>query len=575
MKRKPFRSEFKQVAVALPGFLLQHLSELLLLLYALAAVLWHDKMEIMLYKGELSMPAWVVAAHIIPYLFVAAMSLQALRKRHLLWQCLYYALPLLLVPFLFIPSLESFADTPEYFMSVCLLLPLWLLLRRFRTRNRPFLNHAVHTVWSMLMPLFLGLVAQLMLLLIQLTIGLIFPMVGTGWYDESASIIFVLIVPLIFLWLEEKEEEIKLAKFVEIMLNWVVSPALMLYTALLYLYAGYILFRWDLPQGSVSVMVLVFSLIALLTQALRPFAEKQPFRWYFGYFSWYALPLLLLFWVSCFRRFSDYGLTEPRYYLLLSGLLMTLYIVLFLFRNKRGYYWLAASAFLMLLAALCIPPLSAERCSIRSQEQRVRHTAASIGLLNPDGTLRLEAIPATDSLKKQHRIIFQSLKYLENKDSLLIAPFGIHSKTEYMNLLSERTRSYAGSYRTPEDLDADPENDSRYLSVDLNTDVRFIQIKIPDSLHTQLVYDTYQYSDLIHFRGGSIRTDSLLQRQLRKCGWKPGMYIDDDWMAKNRQAMLTYHDKDYMLVFSSFSLRQTADGNVVFAHANLHSVFVK
>ena len=253
----------------------------------------------------------------------------------------------------------------------------------------------------------------------------------------------------------------------------------------------------------------------------------------------------------------------------------TLYIVLFLFRNKRGYYWLAASAFLMLLAALCIPPLSAERCSIRSQEQRVRHTAASIGLLNPDGTLRLEAIPATDSMKKQHRIIFQSLKYLENKDSLLIAPFGIHSKTEYMNLLSEKTRSYASSYRTPEDLDADQENDSRYLSVDLNTDVRFIQIKIPDSLHTQLVYDTYQYSDLIHFRGGSIRTDSLLQRQLRKCGWKPGMYIDDDWMAKNRQAMLTYHDKDYMLVFSSFSITQRADGNVVFSHANLHSVFVK
>lgn len=37
------------------------------------------------------------------------------------------------------------------------------------------------------------------------------------------------------------------------------------------------------------------------------------------YILWMHLPLLALFWVAVTRRLVDYGMTQPRYYLILLG----------------------------------------------------------------------------------------------------------------------------------------------------------------------------------------------------------------------------------------------------------------
>ena len=572
----------KRLADALPGFLFRHLSETVLLLYALAAIIFDNH-----FTGD--NPCWVTAAYVIPFLFVAAFSLQFIRERHLLWQILYYILPLLIIPFFFVPSLEHFVKDGNYFIWVMVLLPLWMLLLPFRIPNRPFSNRMLHTAWSVLVPLFFGGVACLLLYLMEVSVELLFNVEGR-WlrlaYDDSAMVIMALLVPLLFLGMMENEREMKLAKFFENLLHWVFTPALLLYTLLLFLYAGYILFLWELPKGNVAVMVFVFCLIAMIVKLLRQFTEKQPFSWYFNAFSWISLPLLLLFWVGCIRRISDYGVTESRYYLLLCGLLMTLYVLLFLFRNRRGYFLLVGTAFLLVLAAVCIPPISAKACSIRSQEQRIRQTAAELGILNDDGTLKLGKPSVADSVyAKQHRIIYQSLDYLYyNKGNM--EQFGIEFPSEYSATLSETTKDYVTAWRENDLIEAT----NHYT----NFSVHFYEIKdgilMPVTGRYDSVYVSnnsvlpknndksekiYVENNRLYFPGGSISQDTLLHRQLRKCGWKEGDLINQDWLDKHIVDMLTYQGVNYFLIMDKLHFKQDTNQRVIPNQFLLHSVFWK
>ena len=572
----------KRLADALPGFLFRHLSETVLLLYALAAIIFDNH-----FTGD--NPCWVTAAYVIPFLFVAAFSLQFIRERHLLWQILYYILPLLIIPFFFVPSLEHFVKDGNYFIWVMVLLPLWMLLLPFRIQNRPFSNRMLHTAWSVLVPLFFGGVACLLLYLMEVSVELLFNVEGR-WlrlaYDDSAMVIMALLVPLLFLGMVENEREMKLAKFFENLLHWVFTPALLLYTLLLFLYAGYILFLWELPKGNVAVMVFVFCLIAMIVKLLRQFTEKQPFSWYFNAFSWISLPLLLLFWVGCIRRISDYGVTESRYYLLLCGLLMTLYVLLFLFRNRRGYFLLVGTAFLLVLAAVCIPPISAKACSIRSQEQRIRQTAAELGILNDDGTLKLGKPSVADSVyAKQHRIIYQSLDYLYyNKGNM--EQFGIEFPSEYSATLSETTKDYVTAWRENDLIEAT----NHYT----NFSVHFYEIKdgilMPVTGRYDSVYVSnnsvlpknndksekiYVKNNRIYFPGGSISQDTLLHRQLRKCGWKEGDLINQDWLDKHIVDMLTYQGGNYFLIMDELHFKQDTNQRVIPNQFLLRSVFWK
>ena len=531
----------------------------------------------------------MTAAYVIPFLFVAAFSLQFIRERHLLWQILYYILPLLIIPFFFVPSLEHFVKDGNYFIWVMVLLPLWMLLLPFRIPNRPFSNRMLHTAWSVLVPLFFGGVACLLLYLMEVSVELLFNVEGR-WlrlaYDDSAMVVMVLLVPLLFLGMVENEREMKLAKFFENLLHWVFTPALLLYTLLLFLYAGYILFLWELPKGNVAVMVFVFCLIAMIVKLLRQFTEKQPFSWYFNAFSWISLPLLLLFWVGCIRRISDYGVTESRYYLLLCGLLMTLYVLLFLFRNRRGYFLLVGTAFLLVLAAVCIPPISAKACSIRSQEQRIRQTAAELGILNDDGTLKLGKPSVADSVyAKQHRIIYQSLNYLyDNKGNM--EQFGIEFPSEYSATLSETTKDYVTAWRENDLIEAT----NHYT----NFSVHFYEIKdgilMPVTGRYDSVYVSnnsvlpknndksekiYVKNNRIYFPGGSISQDTLLHRQLRKCGWKEGDLINQDWLDKHIVDMLTYQGVNYFLIMDKLHFKQDTNQRVIPNQFLLRSVFWK
>ncbi|MCQ2283476.1 MAG: DUF4153 domain-containing protein [Bacteroidales bacterium] len=421
----------------------QHPAELVMLVYA-AIVLGINK--------NLYGTSWMCPCILAPFLVTAAYTLSFYRQKSKLWNLLYFV-PLLL-------AITSFVTPPlaqvllEWSLSISywvlmVVAALWLFIRHFKMENIAYVQRNILMVNSGVMAAFVAGILYLLYILIQVSIEMIF---GWDFHDELmekvAYIVFVVILPMLFFALEDEERVFSLERFWKNVLLWVLTPALLIYTAILYIYSAKVLFTWTLPEGSVSVMIFIFCLTAMGAQMLLQFCDKNPFGWFYRHFSWFALPLLVLFWVGVARRISDYGLTENRYYLILCGLLMTAYVVLFLFENKKGYFILTCAAAAIALASVCIPPLSAKQVSLKSQIARVQKTAASIGLLAPNGKLILNQPDTADITQgKQHRIIYKSLKYIEWTDTTALQQFGVKSAEDYLLSLSYKTVEYSKSYR--------------------------------------------------------------------------------------------------------------------------------
>ena len=185
-------------------------------------------------------------------------------------------------------------------------------------------NIVTNRVVVFLVRLFLSLVRTLPTLVCALIATYIFGL-GGAWIEHvavwSVTICETLAVPLLFLMMADRwrDAELRGSRILEMLLNYIVTPALLIYAAILYLYMAKILVTWTLPEGGVAYLVFGFTMTALAVKALGRLLEKRIYDWFFDRFSLVSLPVLALFWIGVVRRTNEYGLTEPRVYLVVCG----------------------------------------------------------------------------------------------------------------------------------------------------------------------------------------------------------------------------------------------------------------
>ena len=185
-------------------------------------------------------------------------------------------------------------------------------------------------------------------------------------------------------------------RILDVLLNYIVTPALLIYTAILCLYMVKILVTWSLPEGGVAYLVFGFTLLALGVKALQPLLQKRMYDWFFDRFSLVSLPTQLLFWIGVLRRTNEYGLTEPRVYLLVCGGLMTLCVLLFLSRRTGRYLYVGLAGFVCFAALAYLPVLEPQRIATGSQVRRAVRVAKQLNMLDGEGRLQLDAfVPDT------------------------------------------------------------------------------------------------------------------------------------------------------------------------------------
>ena len=169
------------------------------------------------------------------------------------------------------------------------------------------------------------------------------------------------------------------------LLKYVFISMVALYMVILYAYGAKILFTWELPEGWVARLVIGFSVVGVLTYLLNymlPKIEKS--GWVKNYHKWFfyiLLPVTGLLFVAIWRRVSDYGFTEERYFVVLLGIWLAGICLYFILSKKDDIRYIPISLAIFGLVAAVGGPLSAFSIGKKSQKARLDKNLISAGIL--------------------------------------------------------------------------------------------------------------------------------------------------------------------------------------------------
>ena len=301
-------------------------------------------------------------------------ALLRLKGRHWAWMVLSGLMWLLWVPLML-------WGTPTYGWTVgifYLLAALALFAGASRMDNVSFGRHILHTALHVLEALLVGVMLNGVAFAIITSVFYLFGL-GDDWdivFNPAAACIWVVVVPMLCCTLLDEllpagEDRSVSEKFLDILVDKVLSPALLLYAVILYGYMIRILIRWQLPDGGVAYMVLGFLCVALVCYLLRLQCEKRHFEWFYRAFPALAVPPLVLLWIGVSRRMGEYGITDTRFYLLVLSVLVTLFVILLIRERSRRFQDMALLMGACAILFTFIPGIRARDFGIRSQAARL------------------------------------------------------------------------------------------------------------------------------------------------------------------------------------------------------------
>ncbi|MBT0548840.1 DUF4153 domain-containing protein [Riemerella anatipestifer] len=207
---------------------------------------------------------------------------------------------------------------------------------------------------------------------------------------------------IIFLLFEERRREEERTNTVtefpialKFFTQYILIPLLFIYLVMMYLYAAKIIFLWELPKGLVSITVISYSLVGifalLLVHPLKNENSKSWVKWFSKIFYFSLVPMLVLLFVAIFTRLFDYGVTESRYFVLLTAIWITLCTFYFIFRKKTSISFIPKSLIAFLIFALIFPYFNVFSVSKRSQLNRLHQVLSENGLL-VDGKINFNKV---------------------------------------------------------------------------------------------------------------------------------------------------------------------------------------
>lgn len=500
------------------------------------------------------------------------------------WRRIYWVAWAPLVPLALWPGFPDWIASAQAVITVAILTPLALLACRRAVDNRRFVADAVIYLRSGILAMLFAYVAYGLFEAILWSAAYIFGFGDAEWVAHlSMDLLFTtqfFVAPMLFLMMFDRWENAGIvgSRILEVLLNWVVSPAVTIYAAILYLYMAKILVTWTLPEGGVAYLVFGFTMTALVVKAMRTLLEKRTFDWFYDRFSLVSLPIVALFWVGVARRIGEYGLTEPRIYLVVCGGVMTVCVLLFLSRRAGRYLWVVLAAMTAFAALAYIPCLEPERVAVRSQLQRAERVAERLGRLDDDGRLLLTPMPLADTVhKKEYRQLYESLDYIR-RDSAAFARFGVKKDLDDLAaIFPEGMRDYVRwGYVTV------VETVSRDIDVSLPGNAVFEAVAGYSRYYTNLHSwndDIYRYdNDTLRLWLGEkvpmavIPGAELLETQLEKSGFVPA----EDAAPTEGQVLqlLDYRSERCRIVFERLDIER-GDSVPRLSYMMIHSVWMR
>ena len=390
------------------------------------------------------------------------------------------------------------------FAFTYVLAAILLIIGNRRLDNRSFAAHALHVVTQM----FFGLLISGILYMAVLTItSSFFYIFGIDepkhFYEHIAQFIFFVLAPQVCCTLvrQNEDEVAEPFKILRLILNFILSPAVIIYTVILYTYFIKIAFEWDLPKGGVAWMVMGFITVALIGRVAQSILSQRYYDWFYSRFTLIALFVLMLF------------RTRTRRYQLMA-LIFGAAIILFTY----------------------IPGISAKSIGLSCQKQRLTEliselklTDAKTGKLNDD--LDTWSIKQDSLLCERYKDVSSVIKYVRDEigDKEFEAKYGKWSHSEY-----------SFTYAKAKDRDySDYDSYSRRKPVELGE----YTIMLPSKAYQCNYNDTTVTVTL--------NKDTVLAYPIQKIVSK------DRSLLRNPEPLLTYRNDSLLLILEGICIRDS------------------
>ena len=257
----------------------------------------------------------------------------------------------------------------------------------------------------------LGLATAVWLLVFGLVAAILFTIktlfnveFSDSFYEHIYTSLGIFTLPLFFLVFQQRQakSEMTLNRIFEILVNFVLAPALMIFTVLLYAYVVQIIFEGVLPKGMLANITLPYLLGGLGVYALRSICAKARWETFFKFYPYLAIVPIVLLWLAIDRRISAYAWTEQRIYLVALATAITIAYAILIVPKARQYRLISGVVMVAIFAMTWI--VKPQEIAYQSQTVRFEQLLKKLNLSDGSGKIRddvdfverLENMPKSD-----------------------------------------------------------------------------------------------------------------------------------------------------------------------------------
>ena len=275
-----------------------------------------------------------------------------------------------------------------------------------------------------------------------------------------------------------------------LLIKFVIIPLIIIYTGVLYIYMMKVLISMHLPKGLISHLVLWYTAFSVAVMILiTPFTQKDKFFENFKkYFPYFSIPLIFASLFAVFQRTYQYGITENRYYVLISIFWLLFCMILYI-RNMN-----VTGVFISLIICFIISvytPLSAKNVSNFSQSQRLKRILVKYGALK-DGKISKIAQKLTN---RQGSQIHTTIQYISDNSTIAKLNFK-NEKGEIYSTLGDLEKGLDVKESWKDYSIYDSEDDDR----EKDDEHKIVTYKIKNSENAEIISDITGYDNFVSYR---------------------------------------------------------------------------
>lgn len=325
---------------------------------------------------------------------------------------------------------DYYLDEPKFWAANVLLF-LILIAAPFYRENRQFIYRTFIQLFNFLLACLTGWLIWGMLSILIFSIENLFDVkFYYQTYDRIAIFSNLFFIPLFFLIFQQKQKDVELtsAPFMQIIIQFVLSPVLMIYTFLLYAYTLQIVFLGEFPKGMVANLVMPYLAVGLGIYCLQILCDKSRWIGFFRAFPYLSLLPLALLWFALYQRIEAYSWTEARIYLVAISTALSLSYLFLMLPTVRQYRYLLGIVLVSIFTMIFL--VQPKEIALACQSVRFEQQLKALGLLNEQGKIRDSFDPKKDLVHlspetiKQYDELTDSLHYLRvhpdfNNDKLI------------------------------------------------------------------------------------------------------------------------------------------------------------